>query len=144
VRKKLPCNVCNVNPKAPGRGRRTCEGCEGLCKYCKGLLDPLRRCPACTKTKNRERYQNDPQYAAEKRIANKLSLYGITREEYDALEWACQACGVTYGKLVIDHDHTSGKVRGVLCNGCNTALGLLCEDVKRMAGLIDYMEKHSG
>lgn len=61
-------------------------------------------------------------------------------------------------RLVLDHDHSCcppvgggtrkvscGEcVRGVLCNGCNTALGLLGEDLKRIAGLRDYIERFQG
>lgn len=50
-------------------------------------------------------------------------------------------CGREDGKLVIDHHHDTGRVRGVLCNDCNVALGLLREDVERMKNLIRYTEE---
>jgi hypothetical protein len=75
-------------------------------------------------------------------VANKLSLYGITQEEYDSLEWTCAICGTTDGKLVIDHHHDSGRVRAVLCNSCNAALGMLQEDTERMRNMIKYVEEH--
>ncbi len=40
----------------------------------------------------------------------------------------------------VDHCHLSGKVRGVLCHGCNTSLGLLAEDVGALRGLANYAE----
>lgn len=46
-------------------------------------------------------------------------------------------------RLFIDHDHTTGKVRDVLCNGCNSALGFLGEDIKRAEGLIEYIKTHT-
>lgn len=141
--KKKPCNVCGERPKMPGRGRRTCEQCSGLCKYCKGPTDEHSRCRECTKARNRERYQSDPEYAEQKRIGNKLSYYGITREQYDALGSVCYGCGGTEG-LVIDHDHSTGKVRGRLCHGCNTAIGLMHENLDTMRNLINYLEAHSG
>ena len=56
----------------------------------------------------------------------------------------CQnlGCGATTN-LVIDHDHSTGKVRDVLCSTCNTALGLLGESQRRAAGLIAYMRAHA-
>lgn len=46
-------------------------------------------------------------------------------------------------RLGIDHNHSTGAVRDVLCSGCNTALGLLGESPERAAGLIEYMWKHA-
>lgn len=135
------CNVCNENPKAPGRGRRTCVDCEGRCKYCKGELDLNKRCPPCVTIRNRERYRSDPDYARRRRIANKLSLYGITREEYDALVWECCGCGVTEN-LAIDHNHGTGEVRGILCKNCNSAIGLLKENLETMKNLMTYLEEN--
>ncbi len=43
-------------------------------------------------------------------------------------------------RLHIDHDHTTGEVRGVLCGTCNAALGMLSEDESRIMGLIQYMK----
>ena len=40
----------------------------------------------------------------------------------------------------IDHDHKTGKIRGVLCQKCNQALGLLDEDKARIQGLVQYLE----
>ncbi len=134
------CNVCDTNPKAPGRGRRTCEECFGKCKHCKQELDERQRCRPCIKKRNRERYQNDPEYAERKRIANKLSLYGISREEYDALPKQCFTCDATED-LAIDHNHETGVVRGILCKRCNSALGFLKEDPARIGRLIQYLEE---
>jgi hypothetical protein len=53
--------------------------------------------------------------------------YGITLEQRDEMilnqEGRCKICGKKTSKLVIDHDHVTGKVRGMLCHGCNTMLG---------------------
>jgi hypothetical protein len=43
--------------------------------------------------------------------------------------------------LVVDHDHKNGVVRGLLCNQCNTALGLVRDDPGTLALLIDYLRK---
>ncbi len=134
------CNVCNTNPKAPGRGRRTCEECFGKCKHCKQELSDGKRCRECTKKRNRERYQSDPTWAERKRVINKLSLYGITLEEYEALPKECFACGGT-ANLVIDHCHETMAVRGRLCGKCNTALGMVEDDPARLARLIQYLEE---
>jgi hypothetical protein len=75
--------------------------------------------------------------------------YGLSAEEIIA--WLaielCQACGnpPLEGRILhIDHDHSTGLVRGMLCNGCNTALGLLQEDIARIRGLEAYLSELPG
>lgn len=62
------------------------------------------------------------------------SRYGITRDEYNAMlevqDGRCAICGKEGGgsrgnMLDVDHDHETGKVRGLLCRACNTALGIV-------------------
>lgn len=59
-----------------------------------------------------------------------LLKYGLTPEQYqemfDRHDGACWLCGRTQKKrLSVDHDHVTNKVRGLLCNRCNTVLGWL-------------------
>ena len=80
--------------------------------------------------------------------------YGITRGEYDLLlikqEFGCACCGSTHSKrkghkrLVVDHDHATGEVRGLLCHPCNVALGLLYDDSQLIRTLADYVDTTSG
>lgn len=44
--------------------------------------------------------------------------------------------------LYVDHDHQSGKVRGLLCNQCNCAIAFLEEDVERLPSVEAYLRKH--
>lgn len=52
--------------------------------------------------------------------------YGLTQADYDTMlaeqGGVCWICG-TGGKLHVDHDHDTGKVRGLLCPDCNVGLG---------------------
>lgn len=70
--------------------------------------------------------------------------YGITMDEFEAIEETqgkkCASCGIA-AKLVVDHDHETRIVRGLLCHGCNSSLGLLGEDPARIRALADYAEK---
>lgn len=45
------------------------------------------------------------------------------------------------GVLVVDHDHETGKVRGLVCHNCNRALGLLHDDVDNFRRAISYLER---
>ena len=79
--------------------------------------------------------------------------YGITPERYfellDAQGGKCLGCdyihddgGVGKRKLHVDHDHKTGKIRGLLCHQCNAAIGFLREDPARLRRLADYIESH--
>ena len=75
-------------------------------------------------------------------------LYGIGVDEYNRMlteqNHCCKVCGVhekdLNKALAVDHCHTHGHVRSLLCTNCNTALGLLKEDVNIMKKLIGYVE----
>ena len=80
--------------------------------------------------------------------------YGVTIEWYDAKLEAqgnvCAICGcketsVIRGKvlrLAVDHDHDTGKVRGLLCADCNRAIGAMRHDTQRLRSAIAYLELH--
>jgi hypothetical protein len=53
---------------------------------------------------------------------------------------ACEICG-SKNKLGIDHDHKTGKIRGVLCTNCNTAIGLAKDSPDRLRLIIQYLER---
>lgn len=69
--------------------------------------------------------------------------YGITIEDYDAMYIAqnglCAVCKSTE-KLVVDHCHTTGKVRGLLCHFCNAGLGFFRDDLKVMHAAFYYLK----
>ena len=70
--------------------------------------------------------------------------YGLPVGEYDAMldrqNGSCACCQIPSDvPLVVDHRHSDGKVRGLLCSPCNTALGLMGEDPSRLLSAIDYL-----
>lgn len=48
----------------------------------------------------------------------------------------------TLKKLAVDHDHMTGKIRGLLCSACNTAIGKLRDNVEVLKSAINYLEKY--
>lgn len=58
-------------------------------------------------------------------------------------EGRCAICPreLTLVKAHTDHNHVTGRVRGLLCNSCNVALGLLDEDVERFIAAINYLKE---
>ena len=107
-------------------------------------------------TERRRRIQAEYRKANPKKFKNYVlkSYYGITLEEYQAkLESqgnVCAICGQPeqvkrdgqVKALAVDHDHETGKVRGILCQACNKALGLLKDDVSLFQKSIDYLLQH--
>ena len=73
------------------------------------------------------------------------SRYGINAVERDWMlflqEYECAIDGCTNMPEVVDHCHTTGKVRQMLCHGCNTKLGALESDL--LPSLIKYAYKHA-
>jgi hypothetical protein len=75
--------------------------------------------------------------------------YGLTAREYYKLreyqQFSCAICLVHEDELkrelYVDHDHKTGKVRGLLCHRCNTALGFFMDDRKRLRRAIKYLEE---
>lgn len=78
----------------------------------------------------------------------RLRKYGLTQQEYDRLlvvqGGGCLGCGRddpgTKG-WCIHHDHRSGKVLALLCNRCNTAIGLADEDSTILRALADLVDR---
>ena len=78
-----------------------------------------------------------------------LKHYKISLDEYEKLftkqMGCCAICGthqsVLLKRLAVDHNHSDGKVRGLLCHGCNTSL-FIVEDKQRLENAIAYLEKN--
>lgn len=79
-----------------------------------------------------------------------IGKYGINREGRKTIIskqngiCANPLCGKTICEVSahLDHNHSTGKIRGALCLGCNMSLGLLGEDQQRISGLVIYLQKH--
>jgi hypothetical protein len=80
-------------------------------------------------------------------------MYGITTDELLRLEQEsnglCAICNRPpsgesgEARLAVDHDHATGKVRGLLCGKCNKGLGLLQDDPAILAAAIAYLEENN-
>jgi hypothetical protein len=76
--------------------------------------------------------------------------YGITLEDYDTLvvkqDGRCAICQTTNpggrkGRFCIDHDHITGKIRGLLCSPCNRALGGFHDDPRLLQIAAEYLRQ---
>jgi len=138
---------------------------EKTCKTCK-TLKPIKEfnkapgnkdgynnsCKLCKKKYAKERGQKNKEKISQKKREKDLKRnYDFTVQEYNLLlrkqKGKCNICGSTDpGKnrkyFPVDHCHLTGKVRGLLCNKCNCALGLLNDDLKMLEKATNYLKKH--
>jgi len=94
---------------------------------------------------------NDVDRAAKKKSyyrAYWLKQYGLTIDGYDKMlkdqDGKCKICGTIKpgGKMknfAVDHCHTTGKVRGLLCFSCNVSIGHFADDSDNLQKAIDYL-----
>lgn len=90
-----------------------------------------------------------------KRNADKLydkylkNKYGISLKEYEVLlkiqNNVCAICKSPSNnkKMAVDHDHKTGKVRGLLCSSCNTSLGGFKDNIQILNAAADYINNHN-
>jgi len=120
-------------------------------------------CKVCYSVYDTKRYWSNPEFQRKRvqdyrknnvekvKVSNRNTklkrAYGITQEQFleisNKQDHKC-ACCYKETKLVVDHCHTTQKIRELLCSNCNTALGLLNEDVEIIHNLSNYIRKHHG
>lgn len=112
------------------RRRRGLEGRMDMCKACNSLRGKAYRA----------------QHPDKKREYMLKYEYGISLERYQGLlqeqDGKCAICRMSTAKLGVDHDHMTGKVRGLLCFPCNSAIGLLKDDPEVTRAASEYLNRH--
>lgn len=120
------------------------------------LATSIRKCVKCgeefTPTSAAQRYCSGRCWQAVARARkppeNRVSISSDQYSEFmSAQEGKCAICRCESGKnnrgdkLAVDHCHDTGKVRGLLCHKCNTAIGLMKDDRKTLQAAIDYLSR---
>lgn len=106
-----------------------------------------RRTPEFREAK-REQYARrralDPRFVHKEAI---WALYGLTLDEYDAMvlrqEGRCAICNDPMREPQVDHCHTGGHVRALLCHLCNRGLGLFRDNPEYLAAAIEFLRAHA-
>jgi hypothetical protein len=130
----IECTRCHALKPATlfFRDKRASSGRQSQCKRCAEQWHVLHR----QKTKGK------------RQARNRLRLYGLSEADYLALNevqgGCCASCGVRGDALpkglAVDHDHTSDKVRGLLCVPCNLIIGLAQEQPATLRKAANYLE----
>lgn len=123
---------------------KTCSKCgktKELSKFSKRSSRPSgvqSKCKDCERESRRRYYK--PHEATRRKL-------NISDAEYHKLlsesNNCCNICNRILDKKCIDHCHTTNKVRGILCNNCNTALGLVGDNIQTLESMIKYLKKNS-
>lgn len=78
--------------------------------------------------------------------AHLLCHYGITPDDYRRMlreqKGLCAICGKSEKNMHIDHDHETGKVRGIICVSCNHMLGRAYDDIDILLNAVQYLRKN--
>lgn len=156
------CKSCGKGfeiPPGPRRGRPRVVCYADTCDRAKlRLKHPPKYDKVCTscgkefKARGTRAKYCEPCMTEQWRIRRLFQEYGITPEEYDALVLVqgnrCRICGgdspgdrIT--RWCVDHDHRTGKVRGLLCTNCNQGIGKFKDDPVKLRLAAQYLERTS-
>ncbi len=161
------CKKCGIEkPRSEFyRASGTRDGLRGDCKSCNLALQHERYManPAVAKARvkqwqqenadrlnaYRRRRRQDPIVKEREWVTYLRRKYGLSIAEYSALlavqSGLCAICEnppADGRRLHVDHDHETGRVRGLLCFTCNNALGDFEDDPGRLRSAIGYLHRH--
>jgi len=113
---------------------------DGLCSHCKSCT--YKRGKEYSKTSTNKKYRR--KYHLKKK-------YGITLEDYDKIlesqNGKCAICEIdnpgNKGRFCVDHDHETGKNRGLICDDCNVGLGRFKDSTNILTKAIEYLVKNT-
>lgn len=124
------------------RDRAKRHGYMAQCKVCKKAA--FKKWKAKKPDFDRRRYWGNRDYERERHLIRK---YGVTFETYRRLlevqHGQCAICGrpePSNRMLDVDHDHATGRVRGLLCTSCNRVLGHAQDSASRLRRAADYLD----
>lgn len=107
-------------------------------------------CKDCLKIKQKS-YEIDKTFLSQYHKERNLKVkYNITAEEYKRIlkdqNGKCAICGTSQEdlriSLAVDHDHKTGKIRGLLCNSCNQGLGYFKDNQSNIENALYYLILH--
>lgn len=163
---KRRCKLCKQWYQPTSKCQQYCgkQKVKGTCSWKRGrevtkkFLAANPKLVSEYRKRHEERVRNDPHLLFKRRLntlKKHLKKLGLTLEQYEKMSAAqsalCSICDKPnerrlIGKdfrLVVDHDHATNAVRGLLCDFCNVGLGLFKDSPERLRRAALYLEKHT-
>lgn len=127
------CRNCHVELTADNQRPSSVHHGRPYCRPCEAARDKIAR-----QTRDQRIYV--------------LRKHGLTVEQYETMledqDHKCKICGTTDSMtsttkhLSVDHDHSTGEVRGLLCHNCNVGLGRFLDNQETLAKAITYLREY--
>jgi hypothetical protein len=143
-------NETDIKDMMPDKYCGTCKQTKPITEFANNKVkkDGLQeRCKECTKTHYQKTKHLRSKPSSEDKRRWLMSSYGLTVEAFNKMfsdqQGLCAICGTSeWGRPSpsIDHCHTSGKVRGLLCNNCNRGLGLFKDNFTFLMKAAHYVK----
>ena len=139
-------------PKREWEKMKTCSKCKKTKNFKEFYPDNRNRnnlssfCKTCYSDASRQYYKNNRDKILENIRKQKYNLDAITHSQMlEEQNGVCAICKLppTGKTLGVDHNHKTGKVRGLLCLNCNFLLGFAKETIENLKAAIRYLENHS-
>lgn len=164
---KKVCSICNEEKDLSEfhKSKMCLFGVDSRCKICRTNRKRLSYNKSEKQKENKRRYykqnannikkyhrkyRSDVNYKIAQKNNHLKRYYGITIEDFNKIlteqNNKCAACGDDFNNVVkphVDHNHKTEEVRGLLCMRCNTSLGLLQENERKILNLAKYAGKIS-
>lgn len=144
------CSICKIEKNSADFKLKS-NGClSSFCRTCSASYQKKYQEKNKEKIKEKKKHYHTQTKEYRRWYTIKLR-YGITKEEYENMllmqNGGCAICQTTKSghkntnEMVVDHCHKTKKVRGLLCNRCNTLLGLIDDNSTFMENVSNYLKK---
>lgn len=115
-------------------------------KAIKAATDRI-KCPKKRKSHNKSQLKWAHSNFEKRKNADLKRKYDISLEDYKTMmesqDGKCAICTKKHDSLHVDHDHSTGKIRGLLCQTCNMALGLMKDNITSLLKAVEYLSEKS-
>jgi hypothetical protein len=150
------CKTCNIEKSINEYHIAAKPGTVGTDGYTRHSIVYKAHCKECIRSIQKEKYHKLNENIKKERRKNNScnnfeyrqsyrlkTRFGLTTEEFSDMikkqNNKCKICECEMNPPQVDHNHITGKIRSLLCRGCNTSLGLLREDPQILRNMISYI-----